>query len=368
MDLQQFDVLYVDRAAVSHLATGDDPAATLRGQVPSPFHDWDALIHMNTAVAVTVVNLLPDPVEGVGAYLPAGTLKGTPQIRDASGSPVRPPSLEQALGGDHGFGWVDPPPMDDLVSVGSWVARQTDTVFASTSVSFVVHLRTDPGVDILVGGQSNYRPLGHIGPYSPYNVALYNPKTFPASPTESDYDAFFQNFVLNNGTWDDKEGASADKKVHYLSRAPQGRQDPLWHILLLLGPKPVKDNWDAFVAAGPALAAATAQHGVDVDTAVRRLLAVNAALEPAAAVGAQINAVTAGLPVDVLVDVLAEYQRRLQAIDDLVTRFLAVSTSARDPAALPRLHEAAAGAPPALVALAFTEYGKRLQALAHPGG
>jgi hypothetical protein len=90
-----FDVLFVPKAMLPLLPTIDDPAAVLRTQVPTPFHDPDGQPFSGEAVAVTVVSMLDEPVEGIGVYLTEGALVGRPQVR-VGGQEVPPPSLARS--------------------------------------------------------------------------------------------------------------------------------------------------------------------------------------------------------------------------------------------------------------------------------
>ncbi len=99
-------------------------------------------------------------------------------------------------------------------------------------------------------------------------------------------------------TAEDSTGTSAAGTVSYLARAPQGRQDTLWHVILMLGPRPIADMWRA----------------AEVDAAAELLLAASTDLDPDAAAQLRIQQATDGIRLDLLDDALTEYEKRLQAL------------------------------------------------------
>lgn len=305
-----FDVLFVPKGALPLLPTIDDPAAVLRTQVPTPFHDPDGQPFTAQAVAVTVVSMLDEPVEAVGVYTTKGALVGKPQVR-TDGQEAPPPSLAKELSGHTGYGWIDPAGFDDLVSVGTWLAR--DYYHGSSGpyvgANLVVHLRcTGSGVDILIGGLSSVRMWPGAGGWNPYNVKLYEPGELATHPDDSVYGSFYDTYVIGQGTSADTEGTSAAGTVSFLARSPQGRTSELWHVMLMLGPRPIKTMWDE-----PSVYLATRRAGA-VEDGVNRLLAATTDPNPDDAAQLRLQDATDGIPIDLLDDVVAEYQKRLKTL------------------------------------------------------
>lgn len=271
-----FDVVFVPRSDLPALPTTTNPMGVLRAQVPTPFHNPWGTPFDGHAVAVTVVNALDEPVEAVGAWWSSGGLAGRPQVR-VDGRDVPTPAPETDTG--RSFGWIDPPGDDDLVAVGSWLSSD---VLAQprgpyVGANLVLHLRcTDSGVDLLVGGVSNHRPFGEgVGGWNPYWVALYEPGELADHPEQSVYSRFFDVWV-NSGrdTSADVTGTSAAGTVSFLARAPDPRANHAWHILLVLGPRPIGALWNETpVPATPAYVAA--RLAADTEDGVNRFLTIN---------------------------------------------------------------------------------------------
>ena len=310
-----FDVLFVPKAMLPLLPTIDDPAAVLRTQVPTPFHDPDGQPFSGEAVAVTVVSMLDEPVEGIGVYLTEGALVGRPQVR-VGGQEVPPPSLAKELKGFTDFGWIDPAGFDDLVSVGTWLAR--DFYHGSSGpyvgANLVVHLRcTGSGVDILIGGLASWRFLPGAGGWNPYNVKLYEPGQLAAHPTDSDYGSFYDTYVIGQGTSADTEGSSAAGTVSFLARSPQGRTSELWHVMLMLGPRPIKTMWNE-TPAQPAADDKATRRAAAIEDGVNRLLTASTDPNPDDAAQRRLQDATSGIPIDLLDEVATEYDKRLKAL------------------------------------------------------
>ncbi len=307
-----FDVLFVPKVWLPLLPTIDDPAAILRTQVPTPFRDPDGQPFVGQAVAVTVVSMLDEPVEAVGVYLTQGALVGRPQVR-VNGQEVRPPWLAKELSGGVDHGWIDPAGFDDLVSVGTWLAR--DYYHGSSGpyvgANLVVHLRcTGSDVDILVGGLSSVRLWPGGGGWNPYHVMLFEPG---GHPTDSDYAGFYDTYVSSQNTATDTEGTSAAGTVSFLARAPQGRTSEVWHVLLMLGPRPIKALWNE-TPARPAATDTAARRAADIEDGVQRLLAASTDPDPDDAAQRRLQDATNGIPLDLLADMFAQYQKRLDAL------------------------------------------------------
>jgi hypothetical protein len=313
-----FDVLYVPKGALPLLPTIDDPAAVLRTQVPTPFHDPDGQPFTAQAVAVTVVSMLDEPVEGVGVYTTKGALVGKPQVR-TDGQEAPPPSLAKELSGHTGYGWIDPVGFDDLVSVGTWLAR--DYYHGSSGpyvgANLVVHLRcTGSGVDILIGGLSSVRMWPGAGGWNPYNVKLYEPGELATHPDDSVYGSFYDTYVIGQGTSADAEGTSAAGTVSFLARSPQGRTSELWHVMLMLGPRPIKTMWDERLGqpVQPAAADIAAPRAANIEDGVNRLLAASTDPNPDEAAQRRLQDASNSISIDLLDDVVTEYQKRLKAL------------------------------------------------------
>lgn len=327
------DVLYVSRALLPSLPTADDPAAVLLAQVPPPFHGLGGQAVSGEGVAITVLSMLDEPVEAIGAYTTKGTLIGRPQVR-VDGQELPPPSVAADLGGHTGFGWIDPSGFDDLVSVGTWVSQ--DVVPGSSGpyvgADLVVHLRCNVSkVDILIGGLANWRflPGAGLGGDNPYHVTLYEPGVLAEHPPDSVYDDFCTTSVIDQGTTADTAGTSAAGTVSFLARAPKGRQDELWHILLMLGPHPIAGSWtdppppntrdDPRWSTDPPTQPTWTQPPVDptrraadIEDWVNRLLVVSSEADPDDAAKRRIQLATNDIPTDLIGPVLTEYARRLR--------------------------------------------------------
>lgn len=310
-----FDVLFVPRATLPLLPTADDPSSILRAQVPTPFHGPGGQPMSGEGVAITVLSMLDEPVEGVGVYMTKGALVGRPQVR-AGGQELPPPSVAAELSGHTGFGWIDPSGFGDLVSVGTWVSQD---VFPGSSgpyigADLVVHLRCGVSkVDILIGGLASWRflPGAGLGGDNPYHVTLYEPGDLAEHPPDSVYDDFYTTCVIDQGTAADTAGTSADGTVSFLARAPQGRKDELWHVLLMLGPRPITSSWTDTDAASPPDSTAD-RRSADIEDGVNRLLAVSTEADQDESTRRRLQETTSAIPLDVLIDVLAEYSRRIR--------------------------------------------------------
>ncbi len=311
-----FDVLFVPRALLPSLPTAEDPAAVLRAQVPPPFHGPPGQPISGQGVAITVLSMLDEPVEGIGAYTTKGALVGRPQVR-VDGRELPPPSVAAELGGHSGFGWIDPSGFDDLVSVGTWVSQDVHAGSSGPYIGadLVVHLRCSVSkVDILIGGLASWRllPGAGLGGDNPYHVALYEPGDLAEHPPDSVYDDFYTTSVIDQGTAADTAGSSAAGTVSFLARAPKGRKDELWHVLLMLGPRPIAGSWtDPPPPPTPPTADAT-RRAADIEDWVDRLLVVSSEADPDDAAKRRIQLATNDIPIDLIGPVLTEYARRLR--------------------------------------------------------
>lgn len=239
------DVPFILRSSLPHLPTAADPSADLAVQAYDLGSGGGFI--SDPKLLVTVLSMLDEPVEAVACHAVDGTIGWVPVVRsNLDDVPDRSPTHEKAGDGLPGIGWIDPAGYPDMVAVGTWTVDSSGV--GSTSWSFikkaaaVLHLRcTNSKVDILVGGLTAERFAGGGGP-NPYNIELHEPGTF--HPSDDSYQEFYDNHVDDNGTQADQEGHSTVAPVYYLARTPQGHKDYHWHILLFLGPRPIKTMWD----------------------------------------------------------------------------------------------------------------------------